>query len=234
MTFVFGASLLAHALIIVGAVLLTRSSSPRLDISQKPVQARLVRLGKPRDKNLMPRLPTAQPSADPASARPTMSRPQFTSAANQPTRPVFSASAKSGDSAKASQARRRSLFNAFASAGKPEELPGDPNGDPEGDSDTATEGERYFGLILARARRNYGITKTIPPQELIRLKAVVVLYINHSGELIKDPEILTSSGNGQFDQDVILSLRKAAPFGPPPQDLAKALETVGVAIEATP
>ena len=113
-------------------------------------------------------------------------------------------------------------------------MTGDPNGDPEGDSDTAEEGERYFGQILARTRRNYGVTKTIPPQELIRLKAMVVLYIGAAGELIKDPEVQVSSGNEQFDQDVIMALRKAAPFGPPPAHLAKDLKTVGVAIEARP
>ncbi|HCF59746.1 MAG TPA: hypothetical protein DFS52_17345 [Myxococcales bacterium] len=137
--------------------------------------------------------------------------------------------------AKQDAKRRSALFDAFASASaSDEELSGDPDGDPDGDSDTADEGERYFGLILAKSRRNYGITKTISPHELVSLKAVVVLYIGELGELLRDPQIQKSSGNDQFDQDVILSLRKAAPFGPPPQHLVQTLKTVGIAIEATP
>ena len=131
--------------------------------------------------------------------------------------------------------QRSKVFDAFnKTAVKHEEKAGDPSGDAEGDSDTAEEGERYFGLILAKARRNYGITKTISPAELVRLKAVVILYIGPTGELVKDPELQTSSGNSQFDNDVLSSLKKAAPFGPPPAHLAKSLKTVGVAVECKP
>ena len=73
-----------------------------------------------------------------------------------------------------------------------------------------------------------------PAAELIRLKATVVLHIGPTGDLIKDPEVQISSGNEQFDQDVILSIKSAAPFGPPPPHLLEVLRTVGVAVVATP
>jgi len=224
-------SLFFHALLVAVALVMTGSEPPKLDLSQKPVKARLLRLGKKRDEKLLVRKPNAPPPAPPPpvevpGAKPAPVSPKPTTPSPAPTKQP---------TAKDDRDRRSRLFDAFASTAlKADESSGDPDGDPDGDSDTAEEGERYFGLILARARRNYGITKTIPPQELIRLKAVVVLYIGSTGELLKEPQIQTSSGNEQFDQDVILALRKAAPFGPPPRHLAKTLESVGIAIEATP
>lgn len=227
-------SALVHAGILGFFVLMTLLEPPKLDIAQKPVSAKLVRLGQKRDQHLLPRKDIAVPPPPQATARPQPVAMNARDPNSAPTRPSANAAPK-----KSADQVRRDLFRAFdntaAPAPKVDEPPaGDPDGDPEGDSDSAEEGERYFGLILAKARRNYGVTKTIPPQELIRLKATVVLYISATGELLKDPELQVSSGNEQFDQDVILSLRKAAPFGPPPKDLAEPLKTVGVAIEARP
>lgn len=223
-------SVAIHVGLLLAAVGLRLLEPTKPEITQKPISAKLVRLGKKRDERLLPRKETAPPpppktttapiptpTPNPAPPKP---QPKPTPSPAKPTPAVD---------------HRQSVFDAFArTAAKPEELEGDPDGDPEGDAADAEEGERYFGLILAKARRNYGITKTIPPQELIRLKAEVVLYINATGDLLRDPVIQSSSGNEQFDQDVVMALKKAAPFGPPPQHLAKTLRSVGVAIVATP
>jgi outer membrane biosynthesis protein TonB len=228
---VFG-SALVHAGILGFFILMTLLEPPKLDLAQKPVSAKLVRLGQKRDQALLPRKDISVPPPPQAAARPQPVAMNTRDPNSAPTRPSMNAAPKRN----AEQARR-DLFRAFdttAAPKKEEPAVGEADGDPEGDSDTAEEGERYFGVILAKARRNYGVTKTIPPQELIRLKATVILYINSTGELIRDPELQVSSGNEQFDQDVILSLKKAAPFGPPPGHLAEPLKTVGVAIEARP
>lgn len=217
-------SVALHALLLgafIGASLLEPAKLP---LAQKPVSARLVRLGTQRDPKLLPRKDVSPPPPpkviEVPGAKPVAVKVRDPGALASKAPPAD---------------RRRSLFNAFdKTAAKAEDLPGDPNGDREGDSDTADEGERYFGLILAKARRNYNVAKTISAQELVRLKTTVVLYIGSTGQLIKDPEIQISSGNAQFDEDVVVSLKKAAPFGPPPQHLAKDLQTVGVAIEARP
>jgi TonB family protein len=191
------------------------------------VNARLVRLGARRDPSLLPRRDVAAPPppkvVEVPGAKPLAIKARDPSAPRAPAKPRPD-----------SKSRLLDLFAKVDAKAASEPPPGDPEGDPEGDANGAEEGERYFGLILAKARRNYGVTKTIPPQELIRLKAVVVLYISPTGELLKDPEIQVSSGNEQFDQDVLLALRKAAPFGPPPKNLVETVGTVGVAIEARP
>ena len=100
--------------------------------------------------------------------------------------------------------------------------------------DINSEAQRYFDHILNQARRNYHVPEAISAQVLARLKATVVLYIGATGQLIKEPEVQLSSGNAQFDEEVVLSLKRAAPFKPPPRCLAKDLENLGVAVEARP
>lgn len=227
-------SVLIHALAICGAIWLSTREPARIEPQQKVVTAKLVRLGKPRDKKLLPRMETAPPPPPPKAVEVPLpkSAPTPPTTAKAPPKPQVQ---PKNTAALAQAARRQSLFSAFASTAKPtDDVIGEEDGDPEGDSDSAEEGERYFGLILAKSRRHYGITKTIAPQELIRLKVLIVLYIGATGELIREPEIQKSSGNTLFDQEVLMALKKAAPFGPPPASLAQALRTVGIAIEATP
>ncbi|MGI5862360.1 MAG: TonB C-terminal domain-containing protein, partial [Myxococcales bacterium] len=221
-----GLSVLLHALLLVALIVVpSGSASAKIELDQKPVKARLLRLGTKRDPKLLPRKPSAAPPPPPKVVEIAGAKPAPKPATTTPAR---TAASTAKQETKPDPKRRSALFNAFASAAaSSDELSGDPEGDPDGDSDTADEGERYFGLILAKARRNYGITKTISPHELVSLKVVVVLYIGERGELLRDPQIQKSSGNDQFDQDVILSLRKAAPFGPPPQHLVQTLKTVG-------
>ncbi len=217
-------SVALHALLIGAFVAAALLEPAKLPLTQKPISAHVVRLGTQRDPKLLPRKDVNPPPP-----------PKVVEVPGAKPLPVKVRDPGALASKAAPADRRRDLFRAFdKTAAKAEEAPGDPNGDREGDSDTADEGERYFGLILAKARRNYNVAKTISAQELVRLKATVVLYIGATGELIKDPEIQVSSGNAQFDEDVVLSLKKSAPFGPPPQHLAKDLQTVGVAIEARP
>ncbi len=227
LTWAIAGSVGVHLALLLFFVGLSLFEPPKLPLSQKPVSAHLVRLGEQRDKSLLPRRQIQPPpppkTVEVPGAKPVPIKVKDPRAVSKPDSKV--------------QDRRKSLFDAFAkvdSKAKPEPEIGSPDGSPEGDSDTADEGEQYFGLILAKSRRYYNVSKAIPPNEIIRLKAVVVLYIDSRGDLIKDPAIETSSGNELFDSDVISSLKKAAPFGPPPKHLVDTLRTTGVAIEARP
>ena len=128
---------------------------------------------------------------------------------------------------------RKQLFGAFNKVGKaPKELEGDPNGDVNGDSATQ-EGERYWGLLNAQVHKYYDVSQTIPESERIHLKAVVLIRIGSSGALLSET-LARSSKNNLFDQAVVLAIKKAAPFSPPPDNLRAALESSGVALEFTP
>jgi len=211
-----------------------------IDLNQKPIRASLVRLGKPRDPDLLPQkeeLPPPPPKSEGSEPVPTPEKPL------QPAVPVPIPGAKPANAPPApkqngekSEAERRKqllgAFNRTAKGTRIRELEGQLDGDPGGDSATA-EGERYWGLISSQIHRNYDISDTIPAQERIRLKAQVLLLIGRSGEVLRI-QLLQSSGNDLFDNAVLTAARKAGPFAPPPDHLRAMLQKTGVRLEFRP
>lgn len=227
------ASLVGHLLFLLVAVALSWAlSGPRITLEQKPIQASLVRLGKPRDEKLLPRKeesppapPTKPAAVEPPAATAEPSQPvKLASKVAAPTAPVKK-------STPAAPTAKKTLFDAFtktARAGKAAPLEGALDGDPEGDSATQ-EGERYFGLLKAVVQRNYDVSDTIPEAERRTLKAEVALWIGPGGE-VRDAKLSKPSGNDLFDAAVVGAVKKAAPFSPPPPHLVDTLKRQGVAI----
>ncbi len=215
-------------------------SGPKVDLDQKPIQARLVRKGKPRDEKLLPRKEELPPPPEKVEAAP----PPPTPAAPPPpeTAKVAIPGVKPQPAAKPQPQpgetagdRRKKLFGAFdkLSKQKPEEeLEGQEDGDELGDAAQA-EGERYFGQINAQVGRHYDVSQTIPEQERLRLKADVTLKISRTGEVLR-AELSRPSGNGLFDNAVLLAVKRASPFPPPPEHLRSTLQETGVTLRFTP
>src|SRR5687768_8494882 len=209
------ASVGAHVfLLLLGLGYQYFTSGPSMDLDQKPIKASLVRLGKPRDENLLPRkeeLPpppqksegASEPVAAPAQADKAVAVPVPGLKPAEPKTQKRSGEDKGVD-------RRKSLFSAFSKtskATKVDELEGALDGDPMGDSATG-EGERYFGLLTAQIKRHYDVSETIPDQERLRLKAVARIFISRSGEVLKI-DITKPSGNSLFDNAVKAAAKKA-------------------------
>jgi len=211
---------------------------PRIDLEQKPIQARLVRRGQPRDQKLLPRKEEEAPPQKVEGPKEPVPIPS----PEAPQKPAVAIAGLKPDKSKAkAQAgaaegdRRKKLFGAFDKLGKapkPEELEGDPNGSDEGDSATA-EGEQYHALLAAQIKRNYDVSSTIPEQERLHLVAWVHLVIGRTGEVIRS-ELVKPSGNSLFDGAVLLAVKKAAPFSPPPEHLRADLQKTGVTFEFRP
>ena len=207
-------------------------AAPRVDL-QVPVQASLVRLGKPRDEKLLPRKEAEAPPPKPKVeevALPTPAVPD--TAVKIPTKDAKPEKAEKKDGQKDA---KKSLFDAFAKGGKQdkaEELEGEADGDPNGDA-AKQEGERYFGMLKGVVKRNYDVSNTIDEAERRRLRAQVVLLIGAGGELL-DVSISVPSGNETFDAAVLGAVKKTAPFTPPPDHLRDSLKKDGVAIVFTP
>lgn len=208
-------------------------AGPKVDLTQTPIKASLVRLGKPRDEKLLPRKEEEAPPPKPKVeevAVPTPAPPD--TAVKIPTKDAKPEKADKKDGAKDA---KKSLFDAFAKGGKQgkaEELEGQADGDPDGDS-AKQEGERYFGLLNSVVKRNYDVSNTIDEAERRRLRAEVALRIGPGGELL-DVAITKGSGNELFDSAVIGAVKKAAPFSAPPEHLRDSLKKSGVAIVFTP
>ena len=224
-------SLGAHAAAIaVVAMLGLISRPPPIDLNQKPIKASLVRLGKPRDKRLLPRKedlpapPRDVPAPAPVPKEPAHKAPS--PVATLPTPSAKQEGKKEGDP-------RKKLFGAFERAGaKPQELEGAEDGDALGDS-AVQEGERYYGALKGQVLRYFFVSQTISDQERIRLRAHVLVRIGRTGELL-EWRLQKSSGNDLFDSAVLSAVKKAAPFAPPPPHLLDSLRTQGVLMEFTP
>ena len=222
-----------HAAVVVAAILWGMfGGSTRMDLDQKPIKATLVRLGKPRDQKLLPRkeeLPPPPKKVDAPAPEPVTAKPPDKAVETVPIpgmkpEPKSAPAKQAGE--KTGEDRRSALFNAFGKAGaKPEELEGAADGDPFGDSATQ-EGERYYGAVNAQVRRFYDVSETISEQERLHLNAEVLFRVDARGGL-KEVSLSRSSGNDLFDSAVLAAVKKAAPFGPPPEHLREELERRG-------
>lgn len=233
-------SVAAHAGVVAAAVVVGMfNRPPPLSLDQEPIKASLVRLGKERDKKLLPRkeeLPAPpkevqapEPAPVPVPEKPVETVP----VPGIKPEPAPKVAKQSG--AKTGEQKKASLFDAFskASAEAPDELEGAADGDPYGDS-AVQEGDRYLGSIKANVRRYYDVSNTIGEQERTFLKAVAMFRIARNGALLGDPRIVKSSGNELFDSAVVGAIKRAAPFAPPPDHLRRELEAKGFIAEFRP
>jgi TonB family protein len=228
--------------VVVGLIASAILSKPRVDVNQKPIQAKLLRLGKPRDEKLLPRKEEPPPpppqevkavEAPKPVAEPPPPQPAAVPIAVPDAKPV--PKAEKQDGVNDSDQRRKSLFSAFSKASKSapqEELEGAEDGDPLGDAARA-EGERYWGILTAQVRRHYDVSQTIPDDERIRLRARVVLKLSRTGQVV-DVDLSKTSGNALFDNAVLSAVKKASPFSPPPEAVRDLLGRDGVEMEFTP
>jgi TonB family protein len=210
-------------------------------LNQQPIKASLVRLGKPPDPKLLPRIHPQQEPQKPAEPEPP--KPQEPKAVAPPPEPkvVSIAPSPKKPPQNGEADRRKQLLTALNRTSKStgsktaqhiEEMEGQLDGDPNGDSATQ-EGERYYGLLKAQVQRNYDVSQTIPEQERLHLKAQVIVLIGRTGEVLK-VQLASSSGNALFDASVVAAVKKASPFAPPPDHLRNALQRRGIALEFRP
>ena len=230
----FLAAAVALHVVVVGAAfwLPTLLQSPAK--IRKPVIAKLVALGKPRPKGMLPRKESAPAVAAAPSSRPAL-RP--------------SADSRSSRSARSKDARRqptrqelmrRALALAGAHAGvererddrRPEEREGTAEGSVQGTAATAEEGDKYFTAVHDAILQNYVLPSVISERERLYLKATLLAFIGPDGSLLRH-QILKASGNALFDQALELALQKTH-LPAPPRELAKALRDEGVELNFKP
>ncbi len=213
-----------------------------IDLNQQPIKASLVRLGKPPDPKLLPRIEESPPEVEQKTAAPEPPKPAEPPPPAAPdTKAVSISPGPKRPPEKSNADRRKELLGAFNRTNKPtgsrtakaiEEMEGQLDGDPQGDSATQ-EGERYFGQLKAQVQHYYDVSQTIPEQERLHLKAQVIVLIGRTGEVLK-VQLARRSGNELFDSSVLAAVKKASPFSPPPDHLRDALQRRGIALEFRP
>ncbi|HEX9398766.1 MAG TPA: energy transducer TonB [Anaeromyxobacter sp.] len=210
-----GASVAAHVVLILWG--LTRQPPPPIDLEQKAIVAKLVRLGEKKPEQWLPRREEAAapappaPVAVPVPAAPVAPRP----AAPRPgAKPAPTAPAPAPAGGKAGGTSLASILSKVQRQ-QDERRYGDPSGDPAGDSESGSEGDRYLGAVVQQLKRNYDVPKTIPSQDLLNLKATVILRIDAAGR-IAGHEFERRSGNPSYDAALERAIARTQLPAPPP------------------
>jgi colicin import membrane protein/protein TonB len=187
---------------------------PRLDLDQKPIVARLVRLGEPRPKEYLPRKEAPPPAPEAPPAEVPSAPPAPVAAAPAPAAPTKApgpATAKAPPAAPPATTRDR-LAGILKDVRRDIQA-GDPSGDPMGDS-AEGEGDQYQALVKRALDAEYRLPSTISERERLFLAGEVLLFIEPDGRLARYV-VEKRSGNSAFDEALERAVRQAR-LPPPP------------------
>lgn len=222
-----------HAILLGAAFVLPRlfdrASPPR-----KPVIARLVALGKPRDASLLPRKVSPPPSGGGPVAAPLAPKP------GAPAKtPVQVAKAAPARAPTRQELMERALARAAGRAkdddSKDEPDPdraGQASGSAAGTAESSEAGDAYFSAVHDAIQQNYVVPAIISERERMALSATVLIYIGAQGQVLRHV-IEKKSGNPLIDSALEAALRKTH-LPPPPPELARQLRDEGVALNFHP
>jgi colicin import membrane protein/protein TonB len=228
------ASLVLHAGLVAWAVV--RTPPPPIDLEQKAIVAKLVRIGEKRPEEYLPRKPpepAPQAVAPPAPAPPAPTAPAPPAPRAAPTAPATSAPKPAAPAtAKPGPAPRpgTTLASVLSRVRKESQDPvyGDPTGDAAGDAEHAEEGDRYLALVDRELRTNYRVPATLTDRERMQLQAVVVLFVEPDGQVSRW-RFESRSGNSAFDDALERTLRQLR-LPPPPDAQRDFYRRTGVAV----
>jgi colicin import membrane protein len=221
------ASVIAHALVVTWGI--ARRPPPPIDLAQKPIIAKLVRLGEKRPEEWLPRkeaeappppAPAAAAPVLPAAATPAKLAAPAPRAPPRPPAPSPAAGKPGGTSLASilSKVQRQADDQRW----------GDPSGDPSGNSETGTEGDRYLALVQSALQSAYVVPATISERERLYLKATVVLLIEPNGKIL-DFRFEARSGNPAYDAALERAIR-AVRLPPPPPDVREQFRRSGFGV----
>jgi len=210
------ASAAAHAAILAWGAL--HRPPPIVDLEQKPIVAKLVRLGEKRPEAFLPRKEEAPPPAAPATV------PIPGPAAKPPTPAARSAPAPTRPDPLASAMNRIRREQALSAPPRY----GDPSGSPEGEASDAEEGDRYLALATQALKANYRLPSTLSEKDRMFLKATVVLSIEPDGH-ISGFRFEQRSGNAAFDDALERAVRQTR-LPPPPPEMRERYRSVGLGV----
>lgn len=224
-------SALLHVIVVAWGI--ARRPPPPLDLEQKPIVAKLVRIGEKRPEQWLPRkeaaapppappAPVAAPAPVPVAVKPSAPAPGAKPAPPRAAQPPAPAAAGRPGGTTLASVLSKVQRDADQSRW------GDPDGDPSGDSDTGSEGDRYLALVVRELKARYRVPATISDRERLYLKGTIVLYIEADGRLARWT-FETRSGNGAFDDALDRTLRQTR-LPPPPAELRELYRSTGLQV----
>jgi TonB family protein len=203
-------------MLIVGG-LLQRSPS---NLREKAIITRLLKKGKERPKNFLPRKPEEAPAAAPVPA-PSPSKKE-TAKPGEKTAP-----AKKNDYSKQMNKALAALEKTGEGKPSKDQPEGSPDGVDEGDALIAQLGDVYLTQVYKLVKSNYAVPEIISERERMFLQATVVITLDAKGNIL-ELGFEKRSGNGVFDSAIENAIRKTAPFPAPPKELAGKYRSDGI------
>lgn len=211
-----------------------------VNLDQKPIVAKLVRLGEKRPEQWLPRrevppaeaaprapdavpVPVPGPPA-PAERTVALPAPKVAPKAPPPPRPASATSGGKGSDALSRALEKVKNDDKLASR----ERWGDPGGVAGGDATDGSAGDRYLGLVTQALQASYRLPATISEQERLHLQAVVVITIEPDGR-VASFRFERRSGNAAYDQALERAVRESR-LPPPPPELRQLYRTMGLGV----
>lgn len=215
-------SVVLHAGLFVGWLVFPSTPTTMVDLDEAVIKTRLVKLGKPRDEKLLPRLPSSPPPppADkkaPPTIDPTV--PQTPDTKPTPQTPDKPSAADILEKFKADAERPKDINDVIKDRIGEQTDEGREDGDAGG---TALDGEinaSYYARVTASIQRQMQVSSVLTPDQLVRLKAKLCFKVDDVGELT-DLQVVTS-GSTVFDSDILAAARRASPVPAPPPTTRK-------------
>jgi TonB family protein len=224
-----GVSFAAHVAVVLAWFIANAvHAKPALDLDEAIVKTRLVKLGKERPPDWLPRIDAA-PAPPPPSKK---SKPQDDKRVEE--KPAQDAKEKPStkDILKSFEDKNRSVTDIIKDRIGEQTDEGKADGDKDGTALTGEIKKTYFSSIIAAITRNMEISNTITDEERIRLHAVLQIKIDADGTVL-EAKIGKSSGSTVFDNDVLSAAKRSSPLPAPPPPV-KDMVAGGVGINFCP
>lgn len=238
-------SLIFHVLVFGGVFAVMELGENRGRSEVPIVRTRLVKLGKPRDPKLLPRIAPKKEQQKPKPTKKTVAPPEPTPPKKEaaPPKPEPAPEPPPKPDAPSATDILRDFQEKNEETPQLDDLINDKIGPllEEGSKEGSEIGEEISGRLkasyndhlLAKMKSHFSNPQTLTDQERMFLKAILVLTIQRDGSL-GHARISKSSGNASYDNAVLAAAQKAAPFNAPPTAVAPFYETTGVGIEMCP
>lgn len=208
----------AHVAVLIGFIVSSLWKPHHDGPPQNVITTKLVRLGKERPKDWLPRKtepppPAAKPEPTPAVAA-------------QPSETAPSAKDRIKELSKVASALDRLKQH------DEEEPEGREDGTPSGDAKEAIVGNKFATEVYNCLKANWAV-EGLDESRVRNKKAAIVVRVASDGRFIES-EITDSSGVPNFDQAVIRAVKRCGKVSPPDPVIRDAVKSDGIEVVFTP
>jgi TonB family protein len=187
------------------------STPPPVETSHEVMITRIVQLGKPRDKLLLPRI--VEPPT-PKAPEPTLKVTDNPTAAPAKKEPPRQKEADLAKEVKRAMDRARALARNM-----PEEPPeGSLTGSEHGTSTEASVGDAYLSAVVDAIRKNWSVPAGLSIGDVSSFETDIRVSISDDGTLV-NPTMRKSSGNSLYDDSCLAAVQATRRVPPPPASL---------------